>query len=283
MTNYTLNGQKLSQAYINKCALITENQWNHWRPLCVYPTRSEYIQKMVSQWRRRLHLEASRSHSYFCTLTYSEDNLPARMEYFDIKADLQRWIKRLRAKLVYRYKDVHIKYYLVSEFGDTNGRLHYHLILFCDASLSLIDLRNLFDCTWRNGRTQVKPSSPRRIHYVTKYIFKKYQSSDFCIILKSNGIGTSYLSFEFVERQRARGSRWMNFAGRRTFIPRYIAKKIWTDEEYRQINTSDGVRIPLEDGSDLHGKIPYIVRSDGSLISDPDEVIFKRIFKIMTL
>lgn len=289
--NYTLNGKVCSQEFLNRCAIINGNLLDSMANVARFPSKKEYVQKMVSSWRRRLHMEASNSNSYFCTLTYSEDHLPKTLDYQSIKQDLQKWFKRLRRKLDYSFKDVHVKYYLVSEFGDSTGRLHFHLCLFVNHRLPLVLLRDLFDCTWRNGRTQVRNLDARKINYVTKYIHKKYYSKDFYVNLKSNGIGCSYLTVEFIIRQRKRASRYCWLNGRKFFIPRYIAKKIWNDQERFEINSSDGVKSPFEMDLDpsKYDKLPFIalggtMDSSGityQLVSPADTMLFNRVYKLL--
>ena len=62
--------------------------------------------------------------SSFVTLTYSEDHLPKSWSVE--KAEFQRFVKRLRRGL----DDRRLRYYGCGEYGENNGRPHYHAILF---------------------------------------------------------------------------------------------------------------------------------------------------------
>lgn len=75
-------------------------------------------------WTSRVLLEA-RMHawSFFVTLTYAEENLPADGSVSP--RDLMLFLKRLRAICPER-----IRFYAVGEYGGKVGRPHYHLSLF---------------------------------------------------------------------------------------------------------------------------------------------------------
>ena len=75
-------------------------------------------------WSHRMILESfGHPASCFLTLTYNDDNLP---QDGSLKPDdLQLFIKRLRSRLVYKFR-----YYAVGEYGDDNGRPHFHGAIF---------------------------------------------------------------------------------------------------------------------------------------------------------
>lgn len=136
------------------------------------------------------------------TLTYSDQYLPT---YFNVpvfsRRDITLFFKNLRAKFIkYGYynivgksKVVPFKYLLVSEYGFTFHRPHYHLELFvyCNISPSLLN-SFIRDC-WLNGINQLftedydisgkpfqRPIRPEEkvlnnydnVIYITKYIGK---------------------------------------------------------------------------------------------------------------
>ena len=74
------------------------------------------------------HESLMHDQSYFVTLTYDDDHLKT---FSLVPEDLTNFFKRLR-----NYKK--IRYYACGEYGDKNGRPHYHAIIF---GLSLNDLR----------------------------------------------------------------------------------------------------------------------------------------------
>lgn len=60
----------------------------------------------------------------FLSLTYNDDNLPENATL--VKKDVQLFLKRLRKFL----EPIKIRYYACGEYGETNNRPHYHIIIF---------------------------------------------------------------------------------------------------------------------------------------------------------
>lgn len=74
------------------------------------------------QWAMRCVHEASlHKQNAFVTLTYNDEHLPKRgmLKY----SDYQKFMKRLR-------KLYDVRYYMCGEYGEQNGRPHYHACLF---------------------------------------------------------------------------------------------------------------------------------------------------------
>lgn len=104
--------------------------------------------RRTSEWTNRLIMESYYwKDTSFYTFTYNEENLPiilnekiltkeekqghANRYFYRIggyatlyKEDMQKFLKRLRKKIS------PIKYYYCGEYGDDNGRPHYHAIIF---------------------------------------------------------------------------------------------------------------------------------------------------------
>lgn len=77
------------------------------------------------EWATRIAHEASlHDDNCFLTLTYNDENLPE--DYSVSIRALQLFMKRLR-KLISPRK---VRFFACGEYGDHNGRPHYHLILF---------------------------------------------------------------------------------------------------------------------------------------------------------
>lgn len=185
------NNLLCSISELNRYNVIKRSDYDYLRKSCRFPTHKEYVQKMVSNWRRRLHMEAFNSTPYFVTLTFEDE---PNLNYEELRNQLQKFLKRLRWHLSCDFPAVSLKYYLVSEKGDKFGRWHYHACVYLTKPLTLQTVRNLVDKAWKVGRTQVKSLDARTINYVTKYIFKRYQRgcNELVISLKSNGIGMSF-------------------------------------------------------------------------------------------
>ena len=76
------------------------------------------------QWALRCSHEASlHENNCFVTLTYSDKNLP-KYNSLELR-DFQKFMKRLR-----KHFDGGIRFFHCGEYGDKNGRPHYHAILF---------------------------------------------------------------------------------------------------------------------------------------------------------
>lgn len=114
-------------------------------------------------WALRCQLEAQQHPSAaFSTLTYSDDALPPTLD----KKHLQLWIKRFRKQLGTARP---LRFFACGEYGEKNGRPHYHAILFGASERD----RDLIDSTWGLGRTHTVRATPASIHYVAGYTSKK--------------------------------------------------------------------------------------------------------------
>lgn len=72
---------------------------------------------------RMLHETKSHVENCFITLTYDDEHLPQNNSIS--KAEVQKFIKRLRKNTGCKFR-----YYAVGEYGDKNNRPHYHALLF---------------------------------------------------------------------------------------------------------------------------------------------------------
>lgn len=84
--------------------------------------------RRISAWSFRLLQEDKRSTSaMFLTLTYNNEHLPRTKRNFATldKTHLQKFFKRLRKR-----NENKLKYYACGEYGSTNHRPHYHIVLF---------------------------------------------------------------------------------------------------------------------------------------------------------
>lgn len=130
------------------------------------------------QWAMRcVHESSLHESNCFITLTYDDEHLPANGSL--VKKHHKDFIKRLR-KHCYPKK---IKFYLCGEYGDRNGRPHYHAIIFnhdfFDKSLISVSgdsrLYNSPQLTklWGHGLTSVGDVTFESAAYVARYILKK--------------------------------------------------------------------------------------------------------------
>lgn len=128
-----------------------------------------------------MHEAATHDRNSFITLTYAPEHLPPDMS-LDV-SHWQRFAKRLRKKHSFRF-------YHCGEYGETNGRPHYHACLFgIDFSKDRV-----FHSTTRNGdRLYVSPTLTQTwglghavigdltfesAAYVSRYVTKKVVGKD---------------------------------------------------------------------------------------------------------
>lgn len=95
---------------------------------------------------------------------------------FCLKSDIQKFIKRLRIKIVRKYGNFSkskIRYFIASEYGPVTYRPHYHGVLFCDDERIARDLPRLIRETWTlcsPERCDVQYVSGAAPQYVAKYV-----------------------------------------------------------------------------------------------------------------
>jgi hypothetical protein len=131
------------------------------------------------EWALRcMHESTLHKENCFITLTYDEKNLPHDTSLNP--PDVQKFFKRLRKRL----KGKKIRYYYCGEYGDKNGRPHYHILLFghdftdrifsgkTQSGLPLYTSPTL-ESVWGNGIVQVGDITFESAAYVARYIMKK--------------------------------------------------------------------------------------------------------------
>jgi len=131
------------------------------------------------------------SENLFITLTYSDENLPAKSSLK--KKHLQLFLKKLRKRLKSK-----IRYFAVGEYGDRKGRPHYHLILFGNGEIgasgqmsierkkgrTVKTLHNSFiDKSWEKGLIDVQilengDQGKKAARYVAGYCLKKLTTDE---------------------------------------------------------------------------------------------------------
>lgn len=200
------------------------------------------------EWRVRLEEELSNSFSaYFITLTYDDDSVPIEKcsdsdgnEYFArvvSKRDVQLFLKRLRK----RFPGEEIRYFLVSEYGPTTFRPHYHGIFFnlpllsnnCENQRALL-LREILQ-VWNRGSVTIDNVTLGRVNYVTKYLscitdLPSYLPKPFRLMSRRPGIGYQYMERkDRVEWHRKNLACYIPSGRFKRRMPRYFKDKIFDD------------------------------------------------------
>lgn len=202
------------------------------------------------QWADRCMLEASyHEKNCFITLTYDDEHITKlrNSDYIDDdgvinkspfysldKSDLQKFMKRLRARL----SPLKIRYFACGEYGSQNYRPHFHAIIFGydfsdDRTLYKTNFRGdrlftsglLSDC-WTFGYAVVADCTWNTCAYVSRYCLKK----------RDNDLSVFYNTFdldpEFVCMSRRPG----------------IARQYF-DDHFSDIYRYDRITIGDQDGS----------------------------------
>lgn len=129
------------------------------------------------QWAIRcMHEKRMHEYAYFITFTYSPDCLPQDMSLR--KPDMQLFWKRLRKKYG------RFRYYMCGEYGETNGRPHYHAIVYGITFPDMVfykksrDGSSLYvserlDETWKLGMCVIGDVTFESAAYVARYIVDK--------------------------------------------------------------------------------------------------------------
>lgn len=104
----------------------------------------------------------------YITLTYDDDHLPGDGGVH--KKELQNFFKRLRKRL-FNERGIKIRYFACGEYGDQDGRPHYHAIVF-GVWLGL----DLLKEEWGKGFVKRGYCNQKTCSYVAGYVAKKVGS-----------------------------------------------------------------------------------------------------------
>lgn len=130
------------------------------------------------QWAIRCVHEASQHiHKCFVTLTYDDASLPPGRTL--VKAHFQKFIRALR-----KHSGLKIRYFHCGEYGETDGRPHYHAILYgIDFPDKKFYTRNkqqdtlytseTLDRIWSKGKCWIGNVTFESAAYVARYVLKK--------------------------------------------------------------------------------------------------------------
>lgn len=188
-----------------------------------------------NEWFARLMLEGQNSvlPPVFITLTYDDYYLPPDGNVS--KTDVQKFFKRLR----YHLPEDHFRYFVVSEYGPTRHRPHYHAIMFdFPTDKATIDF---IGKVWMLGFVSVGIAHDGGLSYCCKYVgFKSLdygKAPNFMLSSRRPAIGASYLevvdNVEFHQRDPINNS-YVTINGKKFTLPRYLREKIY-DEKSKTI------------------------------------------------
>lgn len=212
------------------------------------------IYNSAQEWRSRINEEYRVSqNALFVTLTYNDDSLPfARGTSFDgeckvvpcvSKRDIQLFFKRLRSRFESQFGVSRLRYFLVSEYGPTTLRPHYHAILFNLPSYTAGDKRSLFDTSeiiaeeWNLGFVKCDDVNPARIGYITKYLscvtdLPSEYVRPFRLMSRRPAIGATYLDRDYlVNWHKRKLATYIPDGKFKIRMPRYYRRRIFDEDE----------------------------------------------------
>lgn len=185
----------------------------------------------AKEWAVRLMHESDfHKKKCFLTLTYADEAFKeGRAPEYLSKKTLIDFMKRLRNC----YPAKTIKYYATGEYGEKNGRPHYHMILF-----GSYEPEEFYQDIWGLGNVYVGEVTYDSCRYVADYIQKKLYGDDY---LKKIGKDTkqpfSIMSKKIGYDYAVKNKDQINFMDNITIygepvgIPRYYQKVIDYDPE----------------------------------------------------
>lgn len=202
------------------------------------------LQNKRSAWMFRIHHEMRNQEyrGWFLTLTYDQRHVPRTASgRLSLRfRDVQLYLKRLR-KLKY-----YCKYICVGEYGGETDRPHYHMLLWTDAPVSVLEeeWKSSKDGT-RMGNIHFGSITMQSAMYCLKYIIQpKVRMEDevdcFGRLVPgrektraqfSRGLGLSYLTADVYEWHTSDYDNPEMFSyidGRKVGLPRYYKQKIFT-------------------------------------------------------
>lgn len=177
---------------------------------------------------RTVHELGYHEKSVFATFTYSDENLPENGSLQ--KKAVQLMMKRLRKGLEGSAK---IKYYVSGEYGEKNGRPHYHAIMFGIGPGNRADLEK----AWPFGYVDVGTVTFESARYTANYVSKNYKQAVEAVKagkepvfqLSSKKFGERYAIENEKQIKEMYGVR---ISGKPCGLPRYYKKKCGLPTEF---------------------------------------------------
>lgn len=196
------------------------------------------------QWAVRCVAEAQcYEKNCFITLTYDDEHLPINNSLFP--RDLTLFFKRVRKNLG------QFRYFACGEYGDRNGRPHYHACIFGldfrddaklvtvrdgDGASQFIESPTLAKL-WPHGQTQVGTLTFESAAYVARYCLKKLLGADpvtrsehyqgrkeeYVVMSRRPGIGAVWIEKHLVQTYN---NDSILARGKRTKPPRYYDNQL---------------------------------------------------------
>lgn len=206
---------------------------------CLTNRRTELANRV--KWEADSHLL-----NIFFTLTYDELELPIQSTTqgevpYVSKEHIQLFLKRLRSNIERSPTPFKIRYIVVSEYGPTTLRPHYHGIIF--GWQSTPDLAGYFiQRSWPHGFADVGPLRDGGHNYVAKYILRPSTvpsgwEKNFALWSRRPALGSCVLSPRRVADLQARNEKLLILPSGRAKLPRVLAQKVFDESQLRVLGS----------------------------------------------
>ena len=248
---------------------------------------------LADSWVIRLYFELL-DYDYkacFLTLTYNDEHLPKDKSVH--KRDVQLFLKRLRKHFdKYEPDRKKLKYFCAAEYGETNMRPHYHMILF---GVGMRD-RAVIEDAWQNGFIAMRYADVKNIRYTVKYLHKcklgkafkeEWPDLEAPFYLSSKNMNDTIIElYRDKLREHAYNKKYelpkLNMNGRLVMCPKYILKKAvgndivlrdfveWCEDERLSKQDEESYKEYIKickdvygDDFDEHERVCFALDSDG--------------------
>jgi len=164
----------------------------------------------ASEWATRImHEMEGEKEGYFLTLTY--ENAPPGLE----KEELQKFFKRVR-------KDgIEMKYFACGEYGEQNGRPHYHV-----AAITVNAPNVQWNKYWTLGFVHVGALTFESARYTANYLLKQAGEETLNNVPKPFQLMSKGLGGAWAADNRKTVVRGLTKGGKQIKTPRYYRKKL---------------------------------------------------------
>lgn len=222
----------------------------------------------AQDWSTRLYHEAQlHERSSFITLTYSDEWLPA--DYSVSVRELQLFMKRVR-----KARGKGIRFLACGEYGDTNLRPHYHLLMFGEdwahdrkhwsnsPSGHPLYRSESLEKLWTKGFSDFGSVTPESANYVARYVLKKVngkKADDHYTRVHPLTGEVHRVKPEFLTMSLGIGGEWFSrfksdafpsdfvvVDGQKRPIPRYYKKKLQASAEHSTQDRDMALRLSNE-------------------------------------
>lgn len=240
----------------------------------------------ATQWANRCTHETTQwKNNCFLTLTYDDDHIP---EDGALRPDhLQKFLRKLRKRArdptsaIDRDRNYGLRFFGCGEYGEQEGRPHYHLLLFnCNFAdryrvHSRLTESPLVGELWEYGSNRIGEATAAAANYIAQYSLKKQSRRNY---ISADGVDLPH-PFLRMSVRPAIGLAWLDqyetdlhqgylvAKQHKQGIPRYYKKKIkernrelaeeiqWKIEQNRQKHPNDR---NLESAEKIHTRLKHL-------------------------